>query len=167
MRFPAFEDSDYGYNLIGGRLVYEKRGQTYAAPIPDLSDSTVTTTNMFGTYTSNQISGLVSYPLGADNSRGYILYVMYLDENRVFGATGINYYHAPQPFNLPYRTPRETHVRLERSCAVAALHQFQYAVGALGSGSLTDCDDFVFLLVSLFERCYTDKSLFRLRNKES
>lgn len=105
--FSAFEDSDYGYNLIGGRLVYEKRGQTYAAPIPDLSDSTVTTTNMFGTYTSNQISGLVSYPLGADNSRGYVLYVMYLDENRVFGATGINYYHAPQPFNLPYRTPRE------------------------------------------------------------
>ncbi|MGO5095316.1 hypothetical protein ACTQ34_05740 [Agathobaculum sp. LCP25S3_E8] len=105
--FSAFEDSDYGYDLIGGRLVYEKRRQTYAAPIPDLADNTVTTTNMFGTYTSNQISGVISYPLGADNPRGYMLYVMQLDENRVFGATGINYYHASQPFCLPYRTPRD------------------------------------------------------------
>lgn len=105
--FSAFEDSDYGYELLGGRLVYEKNGQTYAAPIPDLSDSTVTTSNMFGTYTSNQISGVISYPLGADNPRVYVLYVMQLDENRVFGATGINYYHAPHPFNLPYRAPRD------------------------------------------------------------
>lgn len=133
--FSAFEDSDYGYDLIGGRLVYEKRGQTYAAPIPDLADNTVTTTNMFGTYTSNQISGVISYPLGADNPRGYMLYVMQLDENRVFGATGINYYHASQPFCLPYRTPRDRtlgwndHARLqhytnfntqmERSAAIA------------------------------------------------
>lgn len=133
--FSAFEDSDYGYDLIGGRLVYEKRGQTYAAPIPDLADNTVTTTNMFGTYTSNQISGVISYPLGADNPRGYMLYGMQLDENRVFGATGINYYHASQPFCLPYRTPRDRtlgwndHARLqhytnfntqlERSAAIA------------------------------------------------
>lgn len=105
--FSAFESSDYGYDLIGGRLVYEKRGQTYAAPIPDLSDNTVTTTNMFGTYTSNQISGVISYPLGAENPRGYVLYVMQLDENRGFGATGINYYHAPYPVSLPYRAPRD------------------------------------------------------------
>lgn len=105
--FSAFEDSDYGYELLGGRLVYEKNGQTYAAPIPELSDNTVTTTNLFGTYTNNQISGVISYPLGADNPRGYVLYVMQLDANRVFGATGINYYHAPQPFNLPYRAPRD------------------------------------------------------------
>lgn len=105
--FSVFEDSDYGHDLIGGRLVYEKQGQTYAASIPDLVDSTVTTTNMFGTYTSNQINGVISYPLGADNPRGYVLYVMQLDEIRVFGATGINYYHAPQPFRLPYRTPRD------------------------------------------------------------
>ena len=105
--FSAFENSDYGYKLLGGWLMFDKQGQTYAAPIPDLSDSTVTTSNMFGTYTSNQISGVISYPLGADNPRGYVLYVMQLDEIRTFGGTGVNYYHPAHPVRLPYSPPQE------------------------------------------------------------
>ena len=50
---------------------------------------------------------MVSYPFGAQNQRGYVLYIMYQNVDRGFGGTGLNYYHAPFPFELPYRTPIE------------------------------------------------------------
>lgn len=105
--FVAFEDSDYGSNLIGGQLLYDRKGTTYTAPIPDLQGQEETTNGFFGPQTSYGISGTVGYPLGAENTRGYLLYVMNLSEERSFGGTSFNYYHAKVPFHLPYRTPRE------------------------------------------------------------
>lgn len=105
--FSAFEDSDYGSELIGGQLLYDRKGTTYTAPIPELQGEEATTNGFFGSQTSYGISGTVGYPLGAENTRGYVLYVMNVSEERMFGGTSFNYYHAKIPFHLPYRTPRE------------------------------------------------------------
>lgn len=105
--FSAYDDSDYGYKLLSGRLVFDKQGQTYIAPMPDLSSGTVTVDSFFGTQASDQMSGSITYPFGAENPRGYVLYVMQLDEERTFGGTGINYYHPSHPVRLPYSPPRE------------------------------------------------------------
>lgn len=105
--FSAFENSDYGYELLGGWLMFDKQGQTYIAPMPALSSGTVTVDGFFGAETSEQMSGVIAYPFGAENPRGYVLYVMQLDENRTFGGTGVNYYHPAHPVRLPYSSPQE------------------------------------------------------------
>lgn len=72
------EDSDFGHELVGGALLYEKNGTGYTAPIPYLASRPETTTSwFFGTQTYPRISGVVSYPFGAQNQRGYVLYIMY------------------------------------------------------------------------------------------
>ena len=105
--FSAFENSDYGYELLGGWLMFDKQGQTYIGPMPALSSGTVTVDGFFGAETSEQMSGVIAYPFGAENPRGYVLYVMQLDENRTFGGTGVNYYHPAHPVCLPYSPPQE------------------------------------------------------------
>ena len=106
--FMVMEDSDLGHELVGGVLLYEKNGTDYTAPIPYLASRSETTTDwFFGTQTYPRISGVVNYPFGAAEQRGYVLYIMYQNVDRGFGGTGLNYYHAPFPFELPYRTPIE------------------------------------------------------------
>ena len=94
---------------IGGALLYEKDGQAYAAPIPRLNNGVVTTTDwFFGTRSDSQISGTVSYPFGAQNQRGYVLYILQLrDPGIIRGNTWITYRHRLHPFSLPYQTPAE------------------------------------------------------------
>lgn len=94
---------------IGGALLYEKDGQAYAAPIPRLNNGVVTTTDwFFGTRSDSQISGTVSYPFGAQNQRGYVLYILQLrDQGIIRGNTWITYRHRLHPFSLPYQTPAE------------------------------------------------------------
>lgn len=105
--FSLNDDSDFGSELIGGALLYEKSGQTYTAPILRLESGMVTYTGFFGTTTHWKTTGSVSFPFGAKRQRGYVLYVMQLDADRAFGGTGMMYYHAPWPVVLPYRPPAE------------------------------------------------------------
>ena len=94
---------------IGGALLYEKDGQAYTAPILRLNNGVVTTTDwFFGTRSDSQISGTVSYPFGAQNQRGYVLYILQLrDQGIIRGNTWITYRHRLHPFSLPYQTPAE------------------------------------------------------------
>ena len=94
---------------IGGALLYEKDGQVYTAPIPRLNNGVVMTTDwFFGTRSDSQISGTVSYPFGAQNQRGYVLYILQLrDPGIIRGNTWITYRHRLHPFSLPYQTPAE------------------------------------------------------------
>ena len=94
---------------IGGALLYEKDGQAYTAPIPRLNNGVVMTTDwFFGTRSDSQISGTVSYPFGAQNQRGYVLYILQLrDPGIIRGNTWITYRHRLHPFSLPYQTPAE------------------------------------------------------------
>lgn len=105
--FKTVSYNDLGAEVVGARMVYDRKGTAYTAPVPDLADGMVTANGYFGMGDSRQISGTVSYPFGAENPRGYVLYVMYLDENSLYGGTNFVYYHAAHPFRLPYLTPLE------------------------------------------------------------
>lgn len=105
--FSAIVDSDGGYDLLGGRLIYEKQGQTYAAPVPGLVDEVVTTVDFFGEQTGSRISGMVNYPFFAENPRGYVIYIAQLGAQRTYGGTNLLYYHAASPLLLPYQTPQQ------------------------------------------------------------
>lgn len=103
---------EYLTGQIGGALLYEKNGQAYTAPIPRLNNGVVTTTDwFFGIQSYPRITGTVSYPFGAQNQRGYVLYILQLRDLNVVGITRgntwITYRHRLQPFSLPYQTPAE------------------------------------------------------------
>lgn len=103
---------EYLTGQIGGALLYEKNGQAYTAPIPRLNNGVVTTTDWFsGIQSYPRITGTVSYPFGAQNQRGYVLYILQLRDLNVVGITRgntwITYRHRLQPFSLPYQTPAE------------------------------------------------------------
>lgn len=103
---------EYLTGQIGGALLYEKNGQAYTAPIPRLNNGVVTTTDWFsGIQSYPRITGTVSYPFGAQNQRGYVLYILQLRDlgywGRLNGNTSITYRHRLQPFSLPYQTPAE------------------------------------------------------------
>ena len=103
---------EYLTGQIGGALLYEKNGQAYTAPIPRLNNGVVTTTDWFsGIQSYPRITGTVSYPFGAQNQRGYVLYILQLHDlgywGRLNGNTSITYRHRLQPFSLPYQTPAE------------------------------------------------------------
>ena len=109
----GWQDSyEYLTGQIGGALLYEKNGQAYTAPIPRLNNGVVTTTDWFsGIQSYPRITGTVSYPFGAQNQRGYVLYILQLRDlgywGRLNGNTSITYRHRLQPFSLPYQTPAE------------------------------------------------------------
>ena len=98
---------DSPYELVGGALLYEKGGQAYSAPIPDLYDGTATAYSILWSNTMPHIIGTVSYPFGSSQQRGYILYVLQLDENRGGGNTNMTYYHQRIPIALPYQSTKE------------------------------------------------------------
>lgn len=104
----SFTDNE----LLGGALRYEKGGITYEAPIPRLQSSTATARSWFsGEYTYQVISGAWSYPIGAKNARGYVLYRTQNLEYEEYGGnfltgTLTNYARTVFPIQLPY-TPLE------------------------------------------------------------
>ena len=97
-----------GCTLVGGALLYERNGTDFTAPMPDLARRSETVANpFFGVSADPRMTGRVSFPLGAARQRGYVLYIMQLEAERGNGGTIVDYYHAPQPVQLPYRTPLE------------------------------------------------------------
>lgn len=94
--------------LVDGKLLYEKDGCNYMAPIPRLKEEYVQSTNFFGTSTTHTISGAISYPLGSNRQRGYILCRLKLPDDQIFGATLLNYRHMITPFQIPYSDPEQS-----------------------------------------------------------
>lgn len=87
------------FELLDGKLLYEKKGTAYWAPIPRLRDEELTQSCL--------ISGGVSYPFGSERQRGYVFYRLQLPENQWSGATCLNYVHACTPLQIPYRKPEQ------------------------------------------------------------
>lgn len=102
----------------GGALLYEKDGQSYTAPAPELRYAVHTYETLFGANTRNQVTGKVCYPLGAKNRRGWVL--AELDETALFtdpsgttkeaayywgGYTHFAYRRVSSPLQFPYRDP--------------------------------------------------------------
>ena len=99
-------------DLTGGALLYEKNGQSYTALLPQLGAGSMTTNDwFFGEQTEQRIIGTVSYPFGAENARGYVLYILQLDDLSAVGVTRgntmLDYYHRTGPLTMPYRSPAE------------------------------------------------------------
>ena len=94
--------------LLGGALRYEKDGVTYEAPIPRLQNSDATSQSFFfGEVNYHVITGAWSYPLGAENARGYVLYRTQDMEwqeypGRFLTSTLTNYARVGIPIHLPY-----------------------------------------------------------------
>ncbi|MGE4484028.1 MAG: hypothetical protein AB7C97_02815 [Oscillospiraceae bacterium] len=97
-------NSDEDLQVSGGRLLYEKGGAAYAASFPRLSAGVQTTYGFFGASESSQIKGAVSYPLGAERQRGYVLFsfVSNYDSDMWAVSSAINYAHMSNPIRIPY-----------------------------------------------------------------
>lgn len=101
-------DEDAENVTYRGALLYEKDGQTWSAPIPEMNREERTSTDFFG-HTSNYspITGKVNYPLGAACRRGWIAADYTLPENQWLSAMIFNYQRVDWPIQLPYQDPTQ------------------------------------------------------------
>ncbi len=103
-----FFEGEKGTELIGGSLLYERKGVTYRAEIPGLSYGIKA-----GVIGGEQqvITGKVSYPFGSQRQRGYLLCHIgdFKETSESKMIKGIFcYYHDNLPFCFPYQdTQRE------------------------------------------------------------
>lgn len=88
-----------------GALLYEKDGLTWAAPIPELEQSTRTGQGFFGSYTLEHFSGKVNYPAGADRRRGWLTVSFSLPEDQWLSCLSLNYQRVTGPLRFPYQDP--------------------------------------------------------------
>ncbi len=91
-----------------GDLLYEKDGQTWSAPIPELGREERTSQDFFGnSSTYEPIVGKVNYPMEADRRRGWIAVDFTLPEDHWLGSLLFNYQRVQWPIELPYQDPTE------------------------------------------------------------
>lgn len=89
--------------LINGALLYDKGGTEYSSGFPRLESGFMESESLFfGTSVDYRITGLISYPFGSENQRGYILYKVRLPDGYINGAASMDYVHWPHPFRVPY-----------------------------------------------------------------
>ena len=89
--------------VIDGRLLYEKDGKIYSAAIPKLNNKVATETDILGNESQREkITGAVSYPWRAENQRGYVFYLISLNDDVCVGVNLFNYTHYSNPFRIPY-----------------------------------------------------------------
>ena len=102
------DDKDANLILADSSLLYEKNGVTYKAAFPTLKYGNVTTSSIFfGDQQLNQFTGVVSYPFGSQNQRGYVLYHMTVDSNKGITCAALTCLHMRTPINIPYKTADE------------------------------------------------------------
>lgn len=102
--FDIWLDNDsMNITLIGGALLYEKSGMAYRSDIPELTCSTQVS-SPFGTVTRNSVDGTVSYPLGAEHQRGYVIYSYEYTQYRAIVCGSLDYLHR-KFFTYPYVSP--------------------------------------------------------------
>lgn len=95
--------STQSFDLIGGKLLYEKNGTNYSSPIPRLKSDMVTESDFLGNKNQyNSISGAVNYPFGSSEQRGYVLYRIDLEKEVWIVNSILNYLHYDHPFRFPY-----------------------------------------------------------------
>lgn len=91
--------------IISSGLFYSKKGVDYIADFPRLICEKVSFNTMFGVSDSVLITGALSYPFGAENQGGYVLYrnTVMTDSNVFFTHADFRYVHLLSPLHIPYR----------------------------------------------------------------
>lgn len=92
--------------LINGRLLYDKKGISYCAPIPRLKKDMVKESDWFeNTSQIKKFTGGINYPFGSERQRGYVFYRVDIREDVTIGSNIFNYMHYRVPFRVPYTEP--------------------------------------------------------------
>lgn len=105
------ENYQYNYDLVdlagevSGRLIWDKGNETYTAKMPKLNCGDVTHASFLGAYNYKTLTGMVGYPLGAKNPRGYIMMPLeqvWEEGDAANWWASFNYCHKGWPINIPY-----------------------------------------------------------------
>lgn len=96
------EDEDK--EIVGSGLFYRKKGVKYMADFPRLTCEPVIRDTMFGSYRSTPITAALSYPFGATEQGGYVLYrhTVMADSDVYSTYSLFNYIHRTHPLGIPY-----------------------------------------------------------------
>jgi len=110
--FEMYEGSDFpetNFQLLGGKLLYNKANKVYSADIPRLKQGQLIFDSDMGLddWHTVGISGGVSYPFGAVSQRGYVLYSIETDMPTVV-ASDFAYIHFENPIRLPNIQPEHS-----------------------------------------------------------
>jgi len=95
-------DAEPELEIVRGRLLYEKNGETNVSAFPRLNIQNVEHRIVFGSAVETRVSGVVSFPLFTENQRGYIL-TRQQGQERFLVAYLFEYVHNAHHFQLPYR----------------------------------------------------------------
>jgi len=91
-----------------GRLLYEKKGVTYAAEAPALVLDSREYIIFFGDMQyESALRARVGYPLGAENARGYLMLTLRCSEDTSMLWMDLRYCRQSFPLGLPWRDSRE------------------------------------------------------------
>lgn len=90
--------------IVSSGLFYGKKGVDYIADFPRIICDEVTINSMFGVYDHVLITGALSYPFGAENQGGYVLYrnTVMTDSNVFSTHADFRYVHRLSPLHIPY-----------------------------------------------------------------
>lgn len=106
--FSINSDNDFDKEIVSSGLFYSKNNMKYIAYFPRITCENISIDTMFGPYNHSPIRAALSYPFGAKNQGGYVLYRYRVDfpekkGNKFSTYVDFNYSHRVGPLYFPYR----------------------------------------------------------------
>jgi len=95
----------FTHSQISGRILYDKNGISYAAPMSELrADIGKSSNPIFSSSSSyDEILGKFSYPSNSSKQRGYVIFTINHDFSKPYSIkTLMSYYHQTNPLVIPY-----------------------------------------------------------------
>lgn len=103
--WPTYRDISEGWAADGemtGRVLYDKGGESYAAPYHSLGSETVTeNTLLWGAQTSTDVFASFSFPANGENCRGYVAYPVQEVQDGYIISSWMNYTHQKNRWQYP------------------------------------------------------------------
>ena len=109
--WPVYRDISDGWASNGevtGRVLYDKGGETFAAPYYSLDNQTFTSNSIFwGEQTSTDVFATFSMPRQGENYRGYVAYPIAEMQDGYIISSWVNYTHQRSWLQYPAMTAME------------------------------------------------------------
>ena len=109
--WPVYRDISDGWASNGevtGRVLYDKGGETFAAPYYSLDNQTFTSNSIFwGEQTSTDVFAAFSMPRQGENYRGYVAYPIAEMQDGYIISSWVNYTHQRSWLQYPAMTAME------------------------------------------------------------